>query len=369
MFFIAFKNLFQEKIRLLISAGGVAFAILLMMFLIGIYNGIIKAFSAYPERNPAQIIVSREGITDMFHGVSIVSEKDAKAIQNTPGIDETVGMILMPAFYEKDGKKQDIFLVSYEPPSSLGAPWDIVEGRGIQEKNEIVMDAAFAKKNALELGDRINLVERDFTISGFNKGGSTILATFAFIQLEEAREILKLPEATNFLFASLKEGFDPVEVRADIETRTEGLSILTKEEFIKNNLAELEETFLPIIYIMVAIAVIVGIAVIGLTVYTATIEKSKEYGILKAVGVKNLQLYLLIFQQAGISTMIGFLAGIILSFGVAYLVGEYLRIITVEFTAGTFAIVFALTVFMSFVASYIPVRTIAQIDPAEVFKS
>lgn len=369
MLFIAFKNLFQEKTRLLISVGGVAFAILLMLVLLGIREGLVKAFIAYPEKNPAQIIVSKEGIVDMFHGVSIVSDQDTEIIKNTDGVDEVVGMISLPAIYEKNGKKQDMFLVSYEPESSLGAPWNIVEGRNALDKNEIVLGNGFAKRNNLKVGDSINLLGVDFGIAGLNEGGSTVSASFGFVRLKDAREILKLTGATNWVFASLKPGFDPEEVRASIQGQTQGLTISTKEEFIKNTLAELEESFLPIIYAMVVIAVIVGVAVIGLTVYTATIEKSKEYGILKAIGVKNRQLYLLIFQQASISAVLGFIVGIALSFGAAYLLERNVQFVTIEFSLSIFAIVFILTALISLISSYIPVRKIAQIDPAEVFKS
>jgi len=369
MLFIAFKNLFQEKTRLLISVGGVAFAILLMLVLLGIREGLIKAFTAYPEKNPAQIIVSKEGVGDMFHGASIVSNQDAEVVRNTEGVEEVVGMITIPAVYERNGKKQDMFIVSYEPGSSLGAPWDIVEGRDVLDRNEIVLDKGFAKKNKLKVGDNINLLGEGFKIAGLNEGGSTVLASFGFIRLSDARDILKLTDATNWVFASLKPGFDPEEVRASIQGQTKGLNISTKEEFVKNTLAELEESFLPIIYAMVVIAVIVGIAIIGLTVYTATIEKSKEYGILKAIGVKNRQLYLLIFQQASISAILGFLVGIALSFGAAYFVERNLQFVTIEFNLSIFATVFVLTALISLISSYIPVRKIAQIDPAEVFKS
>ena len=365
---IARKNLFHEKTRFFISVGGVALAILLMLFLLGMWQGISSAYTAYPEKNPAQIIISKEGITDLFHGVSIVSSQDAEIIKNTTGVDEVVGMITLPAIYEKNGRKQDMFLVSYEPGSRLGAPWNIIAGGEAKGKNEIVLDAGFAKKNNLLVGDRINLLDVDFKIVGLNKGGSTILASFGFIRLSDAQEILKLIEATNWLYVSLLPGADPASVRTSIAEQTTGLTILTKDEFITNTLAELEETFLPIINAMVAIAVAVGIAIIGLTVYTATIEKSREYGILKAIGVKNRYLYFLVFEQAGISAAIGFLVGLALAFGAASLSARSGQI-PIEFSFNIIAIVFGLTIFISLISSYIPMKKIANIDPAEVFKA
>src|SRR5439155_1586374 len=54
---------------------------------------------------------------------------------------------------------------------------------------------------------------------------------------------------------------------------------------------------------------VVGLAVAGLTIYTATVEKSREYGILKAEGFTNPYLYRVVFEQSMITGALGFLLG------------------------------------------------------------
>jgi putative ABC transport system permease protein len=70
-----------------------------------------------------------------------------------------------------------------------------------------------------------------------------------------------------------------------------------------------DETFLPIVSVLVVIGFVGGVAVIGLTIYTATMEKSREYGVLKALGASNGRLYRIVSHQALISGVLGYILG------------------------------------------------------------
>jgi len=133
-------------------------------------------------------------------------------------------------------------------------------------------------------------------------------------------------------------------------------------------MAEIEEGYLPIVSAMVVIAFIVGVAIIALTVYTATIDKSREYGILKAIGIKDVQLYKVVFFQSLISSILGFIIGVSLSYVTSYILYTNMGLHSV-ITGQTLVYVFAVVLVMSVIATFVPIRRITQIDPAEVFKS
>ena len=130
----------------------------------------------------------------------------------------------------------------------------------------------------------------------------------------------------------------------------------------------LGDSFLPILQAILAIAVLIGTAIIGLTIYTATLDKSREVGILKAIGVRNSQLYSIVLTQSMLTTAFGLAIGIGLSFGVGWLITNLLDL-SFEVTNITLLTVVGLALIMSILASLIPVRRLASIDPAEVFKS
>lgn len=126
---------------------------------------------------------------------------------------------------------------------------------------------------------------------------------------------------------------------------------------------------MPIIGVLTIIALAIGTAVIGLTIFTATIEKSREYGVLKAIGYANAQLFSIALIQSFIASIIGFLLGIILASLVARLAQTQVSGFVYEAGPEVMIAVFGATVLMSVVASFIPLKRITSIDPAQVFKA
>ena len=69
---IARRNLLQERTRLLISVGGVAFSVMLILILAGLYGGWKVRVTAYIDRVQADLWVAQDGASDMFHSGSFL---------------------------------------------------------------------------------------------------------------------------------------------------------------------------------------------------------------------------------------------------------------------------------------------------------
>ena len=117
------------------------------------------------------------------------------------------------------------------------------------------------------------------------------------------------------------------------------------------------------------IAFAVGIAVIGLTIFTAVIEKSREYGVLKAIGYRNSQLFGIALIQALIAGVIGFALGYALTPLVATLAKVFEPSFIYELGLREISTVFVVTILMSIIASFLPLHRLLRIDPAKVFKA
>ena len=85
--------------------------------------------------------------------------------------------------------------------------------------------------------------------------------------------------------------------------------MITGEDFAQETRDRILSNILPILIVVLIVAFVVGLAVAGLTIYTATVEKSREYGILKAEGFTNPYLYRVVFEQSMVTGVLGFLVG------------------------------------------------------------
>ena len=84
-----------------------------------------------------------------------------------------------------------------------------------------------------------------------------------------------------------------------------GTEVLLKRDVIANDAKLLARVYDAPIGLMVAIAFVVGVLVVGLVIYTATIERRREYGALKAIGARNRILYRVVTIQALIAAVVG----------------------------------------------------------------
>ncbi len=121
--------------------------------------------------------------------------------------------------------------------------------------------------------------------------------------------------------------------------------------------------------VLVIIGFIIGVAVIGLTTYTATVEKSRDFGVMKAVGASGRFLYRIVVVQ---SILVG-LAGFGVGLGLAVLVSLFAEEAVPEFVTELRFLdalgVFAAALVMAGLASFLPAARIDRIDPALVFRA
>ena len=365
---IARKNIFSEKTRLFISVGGVAFSVLLILILMSLYQGWKTMMTNYIQNVDAQVWVVQKGASDMFHSVSIMPQTNQEEIENIEGVSSVNRLLGRQVSFNLKGDEVVTFMFGYDVASGLGGPLRVVEGQETPGRGEIIIDRIFASNKELKIGDKLEIGKKEFSIVGISEGGNLIFYQYSFTDKNDAEEVYEMEKFTNFYLVKVADPGQIEQVKKRIESKIEGVEALTSTEFSKNNQKLIDETFLPILGVLIIIGFFIGVAVIGLTIYNATIEKSREYGILKAIGLSNASLYKIIFQQSLISATLGFVGGVALTFGINELTARFVPEFVTVIRWQDIIIVFFAAILMSVLAAYLPIRRIAKIDPAEVFK-
>lgn len=375
MISIARKNLFQDKGRFLISIGGVAFAVLLILVLQGLYQGWDEKITVYIDSVDSDLWVVKEGTQDMFHTLSIIPEINLsgekiedkiKEIEGVKEVDKLFGRGIMAEIGEE---KEMMMVMGFDTETKIGGPARMVEGNEKPGEQEIIVDKVFAQNNDFKIGDEVKIANRKEKIVGIAEGGDMAMAQVAYISAAEAKKLFGFEEVVNYYLVKVDNGAGASDVGVKIEAKVEGVEALTKAKFAQNNKKIVLGSFLPILFVLVIIGFMIGVIVIGLTIYTLTVEKTREFGILKAIGASAGKLYRIVFAQSLISSIIGFVLGVLLSYLVAYVAESYVPEFVTSIRLIDVSWVFGVTILMGIVAAGIPIKKIAKIDPAIVFKS
>ncbi|OGD61625.1 hypothetical protein A3A71_00100 [Candidatus Berkelbacteria bacterium RIFCSPLOWO2_01_FULL_50_28] len=365
MWLIALRNLFGEKGRLIITIGGVAFAVMLILVLLGLYVGWERQMTKFLGNISADIWVGQAGSGDMSHRSSILPANLARELESKSYIKQTSMFIGRQVGVKISGVEKSLFILGSDGAKFI-TPYRLERGSGQPQKGEIVVDEVFINKNNLVLGDSITVAGKSLKIVGIASGGNIMTSSYTLVSEEDARDILGLNNAVNYF---LLRSDDPTDAVTKLEKDFPQLKIIPRQKFLDNNAAIVKDNFLPIIGVLTLIAFAVGIAVIGLTIFTAVIEKSREYGVLKAIGYGNGQLFGIALIQALIAGVLGFALGYALTPLVAMLAKIFEPSFIYDLGARETSIVFVATILMSIFASFLPLRRLLKIDPAQVFKA
>jgi len=373
MLLVARKNLFSEKTRLAFSVGGVALSVFLIGILLSLYRGWDRKVGEYVEVVPADLWVASEGATDFIQAASLLPDAAAKQLGLLPEIETVSPLIVRPLAMSREGAAKDgafdVQLVGYDPAIGLGGPLQVVEGKSPPGPGEIVIDQEMSERYHIDIGDRLVRGAESLTVVGKSAGGDFVFTQIAFVTLDTAADFLGLDRhARTFFLLTLTDPSQKQAVAERLEASASGAIFLTGEEFANETRERVLGNILPMLIVVLAVAFIVGLAVAGLTIYTATVEKSREYGILKAEGFTNRFLYRVVFEQSVVTSVIGFLIGV----GLTILVGPFAQDLVPQFVVlvrwQDILMIAGATLIMGLLASYVPMRRLVEIDPVTVFK-
>src|SRR5215203_1185971 len=363
---LALRNLFHNKVRLLLSATGVALSVMLILILGGFLSGVYTQATAYLDHSPGSVVVVQGGIRNFFAASSVLPPGTVTSVRETKGVSRALGIASQFVIFELHDEKQGAQVVGYDPKSG-GGPWELSKGRGVRVDDEVVVDRALAKTHDISVGDELSVGERDFTVVGISEDTSMWAAGLMFVRKDAAEELMGAPRATSLLLVTPEDGVAPTTLREHLDGLP-GTDALLKSTMASNDQKLFARIFGGPLRLMVGISLLVGALVVGLVIYTATVERQKEYGVLKAVGARNRTLFRVVMTQALITAGLGAALGVGLAYGASWVIvtlrPEFLVAIEPDAVGWAFLVGFVMALF----GATLPVRTIAKLAPAEVFR-
>jgi putative ABC transport system permease protein len=360
---LARRNLLSEKARFTMSIAGVAFAVLLILIVVSLYRGWSNVGRFY-EQLPGDVWVAQPGTSDPFHSTSFLPLADAQRLAKVQGVRTVIPVYTRHIAFGEPGHELDVFAMAFAVPQTLGARTRAYE----PHVGTIDIDRVLASHAHVGVGDSLQVLGRSLVVTSIHSGGNSIFET-AFLNAADARSLFGIDRLTNFLVVDVASGASVPTVAAALRSALPGTETHTSEQFATSFADRVNAGFLAVVGVLVAIGFVVGGAVIALTTYTATVERAREFGVLKAIGASGSFLYRVVVRQSLIVGVLGAAIGIAGSVAATRLirnsVPEFIAVLRPLDAAG----VFAVAILMAIAASYVPVRRINRIDPAEVFRA
>lgn len=363
---LARRNLFQNKTRLSLSIGGVALAVMLILVLNGFLDGMYRQITSYLDHSLGTLVVAQEDVVNLLGATSRLPGGIISQVEALRGVDKAIPILSQFVILDLHEKKQPTYMVGYDPDQG-GGPWELFDGRQPRAKREMVFDRVLAARHGLKLGDTVEVLGKDFTIVGLSNGTTSWMTSFFFLRKEAAEDLLLAPGATSYLLVTTSKGANLDDILRRVNSLSE-VNALTKREMAANDLKLFAKVFSAPLKLMVGIAFLVGTMIVGLVIYTITVERQREYGVIKAVGGSNRVLYKVVLTQAIVAALMGTVTGVLLAYGVSRWIMTARPQFLIVFDPYDVGWALLAGVGMALAAALFPARVVAGLAPAEVFR-
>jgi len=277
-----------------------------------------------------------------------------------------------------DGRREQAQVVGFDPDTGIGGPWDMAVGRPALVKggHYMIMDTSSRQRlGDLQIGSlwELNLFkEQSFKLVGLSRGVvsfTTIPVVFtSYNEVERTLASTSFADTTSFIIVKLK---DPGSIDAVVATLRKQLpdnDIYTRDGFIQRAVEYWTvQTGMGMAFFLTAIlAVLIGGAIVGQTIYAGTMEHLRDYGTLKAMGARNRDINLVILSQAATSAVIGYALGVMITLVMRGAISG--AGVPMQTPFSLFFVMFIVIVLTCLAAAYISVRKVKTLDPVMVFR-
>ncbi|MFC1540447.1 ABC transporter permease [Candidatus Margulisiibacteriota bacterium] len=409
MFKIALRNIFRNKRRSALSGLSIAVAVMVAIYMWSLLSGIMDNLFDNTIRmtnGHVRILnadyVKREKMMPLEANIQNY-QPVAKIAAANPNVTMTVGRIKFGVLMDYQGNNKPVLGTGIVPESESQVSrldQKIIEGRMIRMgQEEMNIGANLARDLGLKLGDTLTVVTQtaygsiaamNLKIVGiFSYGVVSIDQKTFFLPLDKAQQLLDLDNAVTEIFVFIKDMNKAPEVAKEIQASLEQVypgQYTTKawqDQGILFFYMGLARNIYASIYFLVLF--LASFTILN-TMYMSVLERTKEIGMMKALGMKGRQIMgVILFEAVLIGTIASFI-GAIWGAGIAY----YLTVVGIDFTAtfeamkdfnfplssvyraifsyGIIAFGFCMGIVFSLVAAIPPALRAAKMEPTEALR-
>ena len=338
----------------------------------------VAVFAAGLKSSVAQVVDENfEGglIVQNSDGFSPIPPAAAVAASKLPGVKSVATVRSTEAKVLSSGSKTQVTAPSPNIGEALEIEWK--KGGPAVLRNlapgEAVVSDDFASSNDLELGDRFRLLSQtgrrpSFTVVGEIDSKLGVLGNVLITQSVMARDFAQTQDTIDFV--QVEPGADEAQVQG-VLTKAAEVAFPTAEVQNQDELKQSREDqineLVNLVYSLLALAILVSLFGIANTLSLSIHERTRELGMLRAIGMSRRQVRTMIRYEAVITALIGAILGLVLGLVFASLIAQPLKDdgFTLSYPIGTLIALMVLAAIAGVVAAILPARRASRLDVLE----
>ncbi len=382
MFDLILKNITQRKLRTGLTVFGIALGIFAVIVMGGMSEHFNITFEKSISLTADKIRVLPEG---GFFGANL-NESKAREVKRVPGVSDAYGLLQAPLDPESLGFFGGDVVIGIPPEKQQAAMKDtkLTQGRFLipGDGYRAVVGSTVAREFNLNAGDELEIKSkrvarattithaRNFTIVGILEYTGSFFDNAVQIPLDRAQKFYSREDTVSFILAVPEPDADPEDLAKRIELNVEKVKTFSPSELRK----QIEQSLIVFSLITIsaaALAAIIGGLSVMNTMLMSVSERTKEFGLMKALGAETKDILFMTMGEAALMGVLGGIFGIIGGGALVYYLNEYLASRgTVLFTITPRLIIIAIvfSTLLGVLSGMYPAYRAAKMSPMEALR-
>ena len=295
--------------RTLLSAVAIGVQVTMILTLVGVSDGVLSDMAAKSRGTGADILVRPPGSSvlafsgDMPEGVVGLVRKEPHVALATGTKVQSIGN-----FDSITGINLDEF-------DKMSGGFRYLEGGPFTSDDDLLVDDVYANAHKLHAGDRVNL-GLNWHVAGVVESGKL---SHVFARLTSLQDKYSAKDKVSVIYVKLDDKKNMTAVIDSLKAKLEDYKVFSLDEFVSLISVDSIPILKNFTRVVIGLAVIVGFLVVFLSMYTAVLERTREIGILKALGASPRYIMEILMRETFLLAVAGAIAGILMSYGTRWI--------------------------------------------------
>ncbi len=309
---LVLENLRFRPVRTILSVLAIGIEVVMILTIVGISRGMIVDSQRRMRGVGADVLVRPPGSSPISLSSAPIPEKMVQFIERQPHVTMAVGAINYPV-----GGLTVITGVDVARFTQLSGGFHYIKGGPPRQPSDLLIDHYYAHQNKLEIGSPVQLMNRRWRVCGIYEEGK--LARLV-IPIGILQDLTSNAGKLSQIFVKVDNPADVGVVVTQLKAKLTGYQIYSLEEFMSLTSMDHIPGLAEFIGVVIGLSIIVGFLVVFLSMYTAVLERTREIGILKALGASPSFVLGVLMRETLILAICGSVVGIAFSFVTRWLI-------------------------------------------------
>jgi len=286
----------------------------MILTLVGISQGMLADMQTRARGIGADILIKAPGSSIIGFSTNF-PEKFLTVFQREPHVKAVAGVLVQPA-----GGIDSVTGIDLKEFSDVSGGLTFVEGGPFQQPLDAIIDTVWAKQKNLKPGGTINMLNRDWRVCGVVASGKL---AHMFVQRPVLQDLFANNGKITMAYVKLDDSSRTQATVASLKSKLTDFPILSMEEFLSYLTVDNVPMLRPFILVVITLGVLIGFLVVFLSMYTAVLERTREVGILKALGASPAYIVGILLRETALLAIAGSITGILMTYGTKWIIETF----------------------------------------------